>query len=518
LSTRPACIVQPPAGKHGEKSVTKTILIAGFQHETNTFAPTKASYESFVRGEGHPAMAHGADVFALRDVNLPIGGFMRAAAQYGHTLLPVLWTAASPSAQVREDAYERIVGEILAAVERGGFDAIYFDLHGAMVAEHLDDGEGELLARVRRVVGPGVPIVASLDLHANVTARMFANADALVAYRTYPHVDMADTGARAAALLERLLALGRPFARSMRRLPFLIPINGMCTLLEPASAMYASLAELERESMLSLSFTPGFPAADFPECGPVIWGYGDDAIALGAAVDALEAHMLAGEAQWAVPFLAPEEAVAEAMRLAATATRPVVIADTQDNPGAGGDANTTGMLRALVEGGAQEAALGMFCDPEAAARAHAAGVGAILELTLGGRSGAPGDLPFTAHFEVVALADGRCRYDGPMMNGMEVELGPLACLKVGGVRVAVSSTKAQMLDRNLYRAAGIVPEQMKILVNKSSVHFRADFQPIAHAVLVAKAPGPMQADPADLPWKRLAPGMRLRPKGRAFGV
>jgi len=496
--------------------LSKTILIAGFQHETNTFAPSKAAYENFARGEGHPALPRGRDLLALRDVNIPAGGFIRAAEAAGDTLVPVLWAGASPSAHVSEDAYERIAGEILDAVARGGFDAVYLDLHGAMVAEHVDDGEGELLARVRRAVGDRVPVVASLDLHANVTARMLANADALVAYRTYPHVDMAATGARAHALLDRLTAGGAPLARAVRRLPFLIPINGMCTLLEPARAMYARLGELERGAVASLSFAPGFPAADFPECGPVIWGYGDDPRALDAAVDTLYDTMLRDETQWQVPFLSPDDAVREAMRLAAGATRPVVIADTQDNPGAGADSNTTGLLRALVRHGAQQAALGLFWDPDAAARAHAAGVGATLELTLGGRSGAPGDEPYTASFDVVALTDGRCRYDGPMMNGMQADLGPVACLAIGGVRIAVSSTKAQMLDRNLYRVAGIEPERMKILVNKSSVHFRADFTPIAEAILVAKAPGPMLADPADLPWRRLAPGIRLRPGGAAF--
>src|SRR6201999_3370108 len=169
------------------------------------FAPSPATYESFVRGEGHPPMARGDAVLAIRDVNLPIGGFIQASERQGQTLLPVIWTAASPSAQVTEDAYERIVGEIVAAAGEGGFDAIYLDLHGAMVAQHVDDGEGELLARIRAKVGPSVPVVASLDLHANVTERMLASADALVAYRTYPHVDMADTGARAERLLVRLL-------------------------------------------------------------------------------------------------------------------------------------------------------------------------------------------------------------------------------------------------------------------------------------------------------------------------
>ncbi|HDR9271011.1 TPA: M81 family metallopeptidase [Burkholderia vietnamiensis] len=494
--------------------MTRRILVAGFQHETNTFAPTKAAYANFERGEGFPALVRGADLLALRDVNIPAGGFINAAERRGWRLLPVIWAGASPSAHVTEDAFERIAGEIVEATRRGGCDAVYLDLHGAMVAEHTDDGEGTLLERVRAAVGPDVPVVASLDLHANVTQRMLSRADALVAFRTYPHVDMAETGERAAALLERLLAGGGPLHRAARRLPFLIPINGMCTLLDPASAMYARLAALEAGGVVSLSFAPGFPAADFPECGPVIWGYGD-ADAVEAAVQTLYDTMLADEAQWQVPFLSPDDAVREAMLLAADASKPVVIADTQDNPGAGGDSNTTGLLRALLSHGAQDAALGLLWDPAAVAAAWRAGVGASVDLSLGG-SGVPGDEPLRARFEVVALSDGICRYDGPMMNGMLADVGPVACLRIDGVRIVVSAGKAQMLDRNLYRVGGIEPEAMKILVNKSSVHFRADFQHIAHAVLVAKAPGPMQADPADLPWTRLADGMRMRPMGEVF--
>ncbi|MHA3903343.1 M81 family metallopeptidase [Castellaniella sp. WN] len=496
--------------------MTTRILIAGFQHETNTFAPSKATYASFERGEGFPALARGADVLALRDVNIPAGGFIRAAERNGWIPRPVIWAGASPSAHVTEDAYERIAGEIVAAARAGGFDAVYLDLHGAMVAEHLDDGEGTLLTRLRSVIGPHVPLVASLDLHANVTRCMLDTADALVAFRTYPHVDMAETGERAAQLLQHLFQAKKALHRAARRLPFLIPINGMCTLLEPSRSMYARLGALEKGGVASLSFAPGFPAADFPECGPVIWGYGEDAAAVEDAVRTLHEEMLADEAAWDVSFLSPDDAVREAMRLAEHADRPVVIADTQDNPGAGGDSNTMGMLRALLHNGAREAAIGLIWDPHAVAEAQRAGMGATVELALGGISGTTGDAPLLGHFDVVGLSDGICRYDGPMMNGMMADVGPVALLRIEGVLIVASSGKAQMLDRNLYRMAGVTPEAMKILVNKSSVHFRADFQPIAHAVLVAKAPGPMTADPADLPWKRLAPGIRLKPMGAAF--
>ena len=487
------------------------VLIAGFQHETNTFAPSKTGYDDFVRGGAFPALARGRDLLGMRDINIPVGGFI--GAMRDAALVPALWAGATPAAHVTQDAFERIAGEIVGAAQN--VDAIYLDLHGAMVCEHLDDGEGELLERLRRVVGPHVPIVASLDLHANVTQKMLTGADALVAYRTYPHVDMAETGQRAAFLLRKILQRGNALTLASRQMPFLIPLNGMCTLMEPASAIYQAMEAAEDRHGISLSFAMGFPAADFPECGPMLWGYGDgDTVA--REVGAIAEQVVAREADWAVPLLAPEEAVRKAMAIAATASRPVVIADTQDNPGGGGDSDTTGMLRALVACGAQDAALGLMVDPAAAAAAHAAGNGADITIGLGGHSGVVGDAPFEATYRVEQLSDGVCQYGGPMMHGKWSRVGASARLSLGGVQIVVSSHKDQMLDRNLYRMAGVEPERMKILVNKSSVHFRADFQPIAEAVLVAKAPGPLLADPADYPWTRLRKGLRLRPLGPAF--
>ena len=180
------------------------IAIGGFQHETNTFAPTRASFAHFSTDSGWPGLRRGGEILdTMVARNIPIAGFIERLRGTCHTLLPTAWAASEPSAHVTRDAYERIAAMIVEGVRDARPDAVYLDLHGAMVAEHLDDGEGELLARIRAVVGPQAPIVASLDLHANVSARMLDCADALVAYRTYPHVDMAETGARAAHLRQR---------------------------------------------------------------------------------------------------------------------------------------------------------------------------------------------------------------------------------------------------------------------------------------------------------------------------
>ena len=493
------------------------IAIGGFQHETNTFAPSKATYLNFERAKGWPGLQRGGEMLETMVArNLPIAGFIEQMKGTRHTLIPTAWAAAEPSAHVTEDAFERIAAMIVEAIRDARPDAVYLDLHGAMVTEHLDDGEGELLARVRRVVGERTPLMASLDLHANVTQKMVDCADALVGYRTYPHVDMADTGGRTAFLLsQRLDGMVRPHA-AMRRIPFLIPLSAQCTDLEPSKTLYAELALLESASVPTLSFTPGFPAADFPECGPVVLAYGTSAGAANATADALARRIEAIESEFDAPVYSADEAVKRAMTIAGKASRPVVIADTQDNPGAGGDSDTTGMLRALLANRAQRAAIGVMVDPEAAKAAHHAGIGSEIELSLGGKSGVAGDAPLRARFRVQALSDGKLHCKGPFYRGAKMELGLSACLAIDGVRIVLASRKTQLADQELYRFVGIEPTGEAILVNKSSVHFRADFTPIAEEILVAKSPGPMIADPSEFAWTRLAPGLRLKPNGRPF--
>jgi microcystin degradation protein MlrC len=498
------------------------ILVAGFQHETNTFARARADWAAFHRGETFPGFVRGsAMVERFATANIPIGGFIQEARRCGWTVVPSCWAGATPSAHVTRDAFERIasviVADLRAAIDDGGVDAVYLDLHGAAVAEHVDDAEGELLSRVRQLAGPAVALVASLDMHANVTAQMLEIADALVCYRTYPHVDMAETGRRAARLLARRLNKGTREQVHAMRLPFLLPLTVQSTLEEPAASIQCFLRDREEEYDVVMSFATGFPAADIAECGPVVWAYGR---AAEAAVRRLHARVAVPRSQWHLDLLDPDAAVAQAISLAAEAVRPVVIADTQDNPGAGGESNTTGMLHALLAEGAgrrfpQQVALGLLWDPQAARAAHAAGVDAQVTLALGAAvptfNGASSDPPLEATFTVRALGDGQVELKGPMAMDRMVALGPCACLEFEGVLIAVASAKTQMLDRELFRHFGIEPEKMKLLVNKSSVHFRADFAPIAHAILVAKAAGPMAADPADLPWRKLPATMDRRP-------
>jgi microcystin degradation protein MlrC len=495
------------------------LAIGGFVHETNTFAPTKARFEHFAMADGWPALVRGpALIDAVHGINLPAAGFVDATRKLGHELVPLTWCSATPLAYVEKEAYERIAAMLLDDIVKAmPLDGLYLDLHGAMVAEHLEDGEGELLKRIRALVGDRLPIVVGLDLHANVTEAMVRHASALVAFRTYPHVDMAETGARAARLLDRLIA-GTPCYRAMRKTPFLIPLTWQCTLIEPAASIYRRLEELEQEpGLLSMSFAPGFPPADISECGPAVIAHATTQAAADKAADLLERLVEKSEPGFAGRLWKPDEAVAEAMVREARSAKPVILADTQDNPGAGTNSDTMGVFAALVRAHAAGAVVGLVCDPESAARAHEAGEGRTIEIGLGNKSGLHGFAPYQGRFKIERLGSGSFTATGPFYHGSRMQLGPMALLEHEGVRVVVSSRKQQAADRSMFRHLGIEPERQKILALKSSVHFRADFQEIAEEILVVASPGANPADHLQLPYRHLRPGLRLMPLGPAFG-
>ncbi|ABS64620.1 MlrC domain protein [Parvibaculum lavamentivorans DS-1] len=502
------------------------IAVGGFQHETNTFAPSKADYAAFAQADSWPALQRGeALLSAFTGMNVPVAGFIDAASASGHRLVPLVWCSATPSAQVTEDAFERIAAMMIEELKSAGpLDAVYLDLHGAMVTEHFDDGEGELLRRVREAVGEGVPVVASLDLHANVTEEMVGFSDALIAYRTYPHVDMAETGARAAAHLDAMFA-GLPHqAKAMRKLDFLMPLTAQCTLTEPSAHIYAEVAALDGKTIgngrvSSVSFCGGFAPADIPGCGPAVIAYADTEAAAEEAVARIAGEIVACEKDFSEKLWSARDGVAYAIANAEPGKGPVILADTQDNPGAGGNGDTVGILAELIAQDAQSAALGVLFDPESTAEAAAAGEGARLSLRLGAKTGgAPEEKPIEHEFEVVRVTDGEFLATGPFYGGSRMSLGTTVRLRTGGVEVVVASRKGQCADREMLRHTGIEPTELGILVVKSSVHFRADFGPMAKEVLVVESPGPNIADLAKLPYTKLRKGIRVMPMGKAFGA
>lgn len=488
------------------------VLIAGFLHETNTFAPSLARWENFENGEGFPRMHLGNEVLNLSSVNIPLGGFVLDADQ-DWELLPVIWCAASPSGPVETSAFERITTMITEACAAQTPDAVYLDLHGAMVSEEYADGDGEILRRVREIVGPEIPIVVSLDLHANMSDTMLHAADALVAYRTYPHVDMAETGKAAAGLLRRIFA-GERFSMSSQRIDFLIPTISGSTMAGPAQQIYGMLPPIA-DSDAAVSIAMAFPASDVQECQPCVFGFGVDAEELKAEVQKIASAIHDLEPEFRLDAFSTADALDEAIKSVEAGHVPVVIADTQDNPGAGGDATTTGLLRELLERDVPSSCLAAIWAPYVVTAAIRAGEGELVDVTFPG-SPTPNDRPLQGTFEVLQITDGRVHFDGPMMNGNDLAVGPSVLLRKGNVQVVVNSHKAQIMDRNQFRAAGIQPEDQNILVVKSSVHFRGDYTDMAGRIIVALAPGPFPADPSVLPWRNLRPGIRLGALGPIY--
>ncbi len=494
--------------------MTLRIAIGGFLHESHSFAPLPTTYADFLAAGESPALQRGATLVpALRATSWPVAGAIAVAEQAVCEILPLTWATASPARPVQDEAFERIAAMLCAdlsgVLEAGQVDGIYLDLHGAMVVDSFPDGEGELLRRVRAVAGD-LPLTISLDPHCNMTADMVTRVDALVPFRTYPHVDMPAAGGQAMRLLLARIERGRPWARAFRQVDFFIPVPAQCTLVPPmATAMQERASIAERPGVAELAFNFGFPYADFHDCGAAIAAYADTQAQADAAAGDLLGWIDRNESIFRLEAMPAAQAVAEAIRIAPGANRPVVIADGQDNPGGGGHGDTTGVLAELIRQRAAGAVLGMINDAESAAACHAAGSGATLKLRLGGKSDG---VPIGVDAKVERLSDGAFVGTGPMARGNPFRLGPSALVEVApGIRVIVVSSKMQALDQALFTHIGVEPAACKILVLKSVVHFRADFGPIAERVILATAPGPVPVDPATLPFQHLRPGLRLRP-------
>jgi len=491
------------------------IAVGGFLHESHSFAPRPTTYGDFLQPGGLPPFTAGDGlVEAMRPRSVPLAGAIAVAEAAGVTLVPLAWAFANPAGPVEDEAFERIAARICAplseALDAGPLDGVYLDLHGAAVVERFPDAESELLRRVRAIVGAEMPLTISLDPHANLTEAMVRLSDAVVPFRTYPHVDMKDAGAQAMRLLLDRIARGSPWARAFRRLDFWIPLGSQCTLMAPMQTVMAERASLAgKMRAVELAFCFGFPYADFEGCGAAIAAFADTIAEADAAADALLDYVNEQESRFLQETLPSAQAVAEARQLALTAARPIVLADTQDNPGGGGHGDTTELLAELVHQGAKGAVVCLINDAESAAACAAAGVGGNVELSLGGKSDG---MPFACSARVEKLTDGVFTLTGPMGAGNPGNLGPTALIDVDGVRVIVSSRKMQALDQAILRHVGIEPASCPIIALKSSVHFRADFGPLAERVIVAIAPGPVVADPAVLNFQHVRADIRRRPR------
>lgn len=461
-------------------------FVAMFSHETNTFSTLRTGRPQF---EAHDLRYGGEILEVYRGTGTCLGGMVDAATARGVALLPSVAASASPAGPVTKDVYEEVTERIVADVRRAGrLDGVLLDLHGAMVPEGAEDGEGPLLAAVRDVVGPGVPIGVTLDFHANVSDEMVARATLLHGYKTYPHVDMAERGREAA---ERLLEVAAGRLRptvAFRRPPLLPPIAGQLTARGPMRRLHDLAARMEREpGVATISIFAGFPLADIRDAGLSVYVATHDDQAL---ADRLADELVATAWEHRREFLHTAVPVREAVARALAADgRPVVLADIADNVGGGASGDGTEVLRELLRAGAREATVACIWDPAAAAECARAGAGATVTLDVGGKVDDRHGAPLRLTGRVRAVTDGRFVFRGPMNRGLEGRLGTTAVLEVEGVKVILISLRRQTLDPEIVRAAGIDPLGEKILAVKSTVHYRAAFEPIAHAIIEVDGPG-----------------------------
>ena len=489
------------------------LAAAGFQHETNSFAPRPTTHADFVRADSWPPLTEGAALRAtMRGLNIPLAGFLAEAEVRGIPTAPLLWAAAEPAGEVTRDAFDRIAARLLDLLDRAGpVDGLYLDLHGAMIVEGARDGEAMLLRRVREAVGD-LPVAVSLDHHAKVSPETAALADRIAIYRTYPHLDMAATGARCVAPLATMARGGPRPARALRHGAFLVPMTAQSTDRDPARRLYA---EAEAAGV-ELAF--GFPAGDTEWTGPAALAYADTQSEADSSADRLARALAASEGAFAAD---PPLPAAEAVRAALAAIGPggpVVIADAADNPGGGGTADTMGVIRELIAQGARNAVAGLIHAPDAARRAHDAGPGASLSLALGCAHPWPGDAPLALSVEVVSTSDAPIAYVGEMYGGGHATVGRSAVLRVAAgcdLRLLVCEIPNQALDRGFFLHHGIDPAACTLVALKSSVHYRADFAPIARRIVEADAPGRLPADPSSLPFRHLRDGLRRAPRAGA---
>lgn len=462
------------------------ILIAGFKHETNTFSALPTDLAAYRARQ----LYEGAEVAArLAGTRSEIAAFLDARDRHGWEAVHPIYADATPSGRVTREAFEYVSGRILACLQhQGPFDAVLLALHGAMVAEHHDDGEGALLARVRERVGTQVPIAVTLDLHANVSDRMAELADIMISYRTYPHVDQYEIATEAADLLARTLAGDlRPQCTVARGAMLDGADHGRTTAPGPMRELLAHAQRLRAQpGVLSISINAGFPWADMRDAGPSAIVVHDTARSgERERMDALAQELI--DAIWTsrhrstVNTVSSEQALAT---LTGAPGAPVVLADFADNPGGGGYGDATRLLGAMCRAGLQHAAFATVYDPQAARACHAAGIGAELSLAVGGKVHPRYGEPLALTGRVHALGEGRFDLEGPMMAGTPVDMGASALLRVAGVDIVLASARYQAYDRMYFRHLGIEPGECSVLAVKSAHHFRAAFAPIASRIEV----------------------------------
>ncbi|MEX0727147.1 MAG: M81 family metallopeptidase [Planctomycetaceae bacterium] len=482
----------------------KRVITGGVSHETSTFTPVPTTLEAFkerflVRGDEM--------LKTFENTNTTIGGFIDGAKKHGFQLIPTILAEANTGAPTSRETFDGIVDELLDGIKHAGIiDGVLLELHGSMCVGDLDDpndglpdAEGYLLEKIRKLVGPDVPILAELDIHSNVTELMIENADVLLGRRSYPEVDMNERARDCADILARIWTEGIKPTMALRQIPMVWGMNQV-TAHSPMKEAIAELRRIESQpGVICGSIATCYFLADVPDMGASVYVVTDnDRAAAQRYADELGEWCYARKADW--HFYMPT--TKEALALAEAAGKfPVVFADMRDNTGGGSPGDSTGTLRAFVDAGVKPACVLNITDPESVQQCHAAGAGATVSLMVGGKSTPLQGEPVSMTAKVVAVSDGRFHYAGPMFAGLENCLGPSAHIEQDGIHVLLTTLREQPFDTAFALSLKLDPKQMKYIGVKSAAHFRAGFEAWAGAIYVVSEPS--VHDLGNLPYKRL---------------
>ena len=484
------------------------IATGSIAHESSTFTTVATNWESYRnRRFGYRTGQDVLDFF--RGSNTAIGGFLTGCEQYNFELVPTIFANAHPSGPTPRAIFDEILDDMLTRMGQiDGIDGVLLDLHGAMVAEGIDDGEGHILAAVRELVGPEIPIIAQLDIHANMSPQMVAMADVIIGHETYPEIDQEQRGLECADVMRRILQDGLKPTLALKQIPLVWGMNQV-TAHPPMRPAIEYLHEIEsRPGVICGSIAIGYPLADIPHMGASVYIATDNDPALAQSLaDELAAWIWDRRADWQLHLPSTAEILPEAD---AAGKYPVIFADRDDNTGGGSPGDSTGMLKTFLAEGLQDACMLYIVDPEAVALCQAAGVGATLELDVGAKSTSLQGQPIRMNATVAALGDGHFTYEGPRNRGLNGNMGPSAHIVQDGVHVLLVSHREQPFGIAFALTMDLDPRQMRYIGIKSSAHFRASYEPFAGNIYVVSEPAVHSAATLEGQFKNL--GRKLYPE------
>ncbi|MDQ3026149.1 MAG: M81 family metallopeptidase [Pseudomonadota bacterium] len=473
-------------------------VIAQMQHETNTFSPVPTPWEAF--GNGGPSIGRGA-LEAIEGTRVPMAAYLDLARSEGAEFVTPVAAWAHPSGPVYGAAYDRICGLICDAI-RKGCDAVFLDLHGAMVVEgRTDDGEGTLLERIR-AIAPDIPIAVSLDLHANLSDRMVRNCNVIAGYKTYPHVDGYETGRLAGSILLRHLKGEIQAVMAWGNRPLLAHTLRQNTAEGAMRDFVEAARAAERGPVLAATAFGGFQLADIHDAGISGVVVADrDRDAAQAACDAILDTAWRRKQDFIYRGRPLGEALAEAQRLGEQSGGPVLLLDHADNCASGATQDSMHVLEAALRIGLDGIAMGPVRDPEAVARMVEAGIGNRVTLPVGGKVDMPAigrkGEPMQLSGIVRSITDGEYTITGPQFTGMRCYMGTTAVLDTGRARIVVTERNQEPWDRGVFESVGIRPEQQRYLLLKSRMYYRPVFLPIAKGAVLCDGVGVASSD-----WKQ----------------